>query len=353
MGVDRVYQLQFIRPLYRAAVTGDLEAARSIIARQGALVRYINENMETPLHVAVTSNSTWFVGYLVNMMNPEDLELRNKEGNTAFSLAAIAGNVGMAKIMVEKNPRLPTIPDHDDKMPLYLAAFHGKHDMVTYLYDQNRRMTGDGCWTNDRKDEILLKCIEADFFDVGLRMLNDHPELPQDNNLGDVLQTLAQKPEAFHCRSIQSSVKETVESYGIWCVFFFFINLLMEKPKNTIDDILKGHSLCGTYPYHVVFVATRMNNSNFLAELIREYPDVILMNNDDGQSIFHISVSHRYHDIFNLIYEIGTMKNIIATMKDQQGNNILHLAGMNPEKNPYGDFLAAPYKLQRELLWYK
>lgn len=100
----------------------------------------------------------------MNMMEVADLELHNRDGNTAFCLAAIAGNVAMAKIMVEKNPALPNIQGRDNMMPLYLAAFHGNYAMVTYLYHQPRKMMEDVYWTDDNRDEVLLKCIEAGFF---------------------------------------------------------------------------------------------------------------------------------------------------------------------------------------------
>ncbi|MFS7983133.1 putative ankyrin repeat-containing domain-containing protein [Helianthus anomalus] len=377
--------------LYRASITGDREAARRILGPNRDLVRWeLNENEETPLHVAVASHSTVFVRYLVNMMHPDELELRNKDGNTAFCLAAIAGNVEMARIMVGRHGQLPTILGRDYKTPLYLAAFHGKHDMVTYLYGlyiQNRGMPGPAIWTDDRIDEILLKCMEAGIFDVGRQILDDHAQLPQDNNLWDVLQILARKPNVFHVKNILPNIVEISLSYGIWSFYVLLYQLmrgvlalignlvmgrrafeesnaaltlnrllerLMDNSKNTIDNILKGPmSQMGTYPSHVLFIAAKMNNSKFLVELIREYPDVIYMKNDDGHSIFHISVSHRHLNIYNLINEIGPMKDLITTMTDHQGNNILHLVGMNPEKNPYEDSLAAPKKLKSELFWYK
>ncbi|MFS7983129.1 putative ankyrin repeat-containing domain-containing protein [Helianthus anomalus] len=324
------------------------------------------------------------------MMQPDELELRNKVGNTAFCLAAIVGNVEMARIMVGRHGQLPTILGRDDKTPLYLAAFHGKHDMVTYLYGlyiQNRGMPGSEIWTDDMIDEILLKCTEAGIFDVGRQILDDHAQLPQDNKLGDVLQILARKPYVFHVKNILPNPEEISLSYIFWVFYVYLYQLmrgvlafignlvmghrafeesnaarllnrllerLMDKPRNTIDNILKGPmSQMGTYSSHVLFIAAKMNNSKFLVELIREYPDVICMKNDDGHSIFHIAVSHRYLDIYNLINEIGSMKDLINTMTDQQGNNILHLVGINPEKNPYKDTLAAPYKLESELFWYK
>ncbi|KAI7752398.1 hypothetical protein M8C21_011151 [Ambrosia artemisiifolia] len=371
-GTRRDY-LDIIVPLYRASITGDCKAARVILDRHRHLVRYsITENKETPLHVAVASPSTKFVRYIVNMMEVADLELHNRDGNTAFCLAAIAGNVGMAKIMVEKNPALPNIRGRDNMMPLYLAAFHGKHDMVTYLYDQHGGMKEDAYWTNDNRDDVLLKCVEAGIFDVGLQILNDNKELPQDKNIWNVLHILAQNNMALHAGIIVPNMNMFLVRHTFVLSFIglleirvikesnatAFLRLLwkrtMEKPKDIIDDILKGPMThIGTYPSHVLFVAARMGNAKFLMELIREYPDLIWMRSDDGESIFHIAVAYRYLIIYKLLHEIGSMKDLITTMTDQQGNNILHLVGMYPEKNPYVDSLAAPFKLQSELLCHK
>ncbi|KAI3683993.1 hypothetical protein L1987_84512 [Smallanthus sonchifolius] len=195
-------------PLYRASIKGDWKAAKDILKGREYLVRYcITENKETPLHVAAAAgHSTKFVRKLLNMMTSADLELVNGDGNTSFCLAAISGNVGIAKIMVGMNPALPNICGSENKMPLYLASLHGNHDMVTFLY--HRRI--DVPWTDDDKDAVLLKCIQVGMFrmqglisykilisDVALRILEDYEELPQDNHVWDVLQALARKPEAF------------------------------------------------------------------------------------------------------------------------------------------------------------
>lgn len=126
----------------------------------------ITEKEETPLHVAAAAgHSTKFVRYLVDLMNDVDLELQNKDGYTAFCLAAISGNVDIAKIMAEKNQALQIIYASEKMMPLYNAAFHGNHDMVTYLYDQLMCDRTRSChWTNVSKNEVLLKCIQAEIF---------------------------------------------------------------------------------------------------------------------------------------------------------------------------------------------
>ena len=66
--------------------------------------------------------------------------------------------------------------------------------------------------------------------------------------------------------------------------------------------------------------------------------------------MFHILV-------LNLIYEIGEIKNLIATYKDKHdnNNNILHLAGnLAPLSQHQIVSGAAPQmQMQRELLWFK
>ncbi|KAI3667112.1 hypothetical protein L6452_42160 [Arctium lappa] len=97
---------------------------------------------------------------------------------------------------------------------------------------------------------------------------------------------------------------------------------------------------------------TKMGNSKFLVELIHGYPDISFMANDDDQSIFHIAVSHRHESIYNLLYEMGSMHDIVNVFKDKHDNNMLHLVGMKA-KNPLEDVSGAPFQMQRELLWFE
>ena len=96
-------------------------------------------------------------------MEKEDLELQNQNGQTALCLAAMAGNVKIAMILVKKNNALLDIPDSRGMMPLYMAALFGKHDMVKYLYHNSQKMTGD-FWTYHNRVCVLVKCVEANLF---------------------------------------------------------------------------------------------------------------------------------------------------------------------------------------------
>ncbi|XP_076917108.1 uncharacterized protein LOC143577047 [Bidens hawaiensis] len=302
--------------------------------------------MERPLHVAILSQHTEFVSYLVNMMCTDDLKLKNKDGNTAFCLAAIAGYVGMAKIMVEKHPILQIICGKENMTPLSLAAFHGKHEMVMFLYDLSDRMK-DESWTEHR-NEVLLKY-------VAIRILEDNEKLPQDNHVWDVLQVLAQNTGAFTNRAFTGLVTRPKESKGVQ-LLRLLLKRVAEKPTDTIDKILRGPMIMKdeteTYPSHILFIAAKMNKQ-FLVELIRELPDLIWQRNDDGQTIFHIAVAHRHHDVYKLLKNIGSMKDFIISIADNKGNNILHMVGNLPEKIAYDDSETTPYEVLCEYFWYK
>ncbi|GJV97257.1 retrovirus-related pol polyprotein from transposon TNT 1-94 [Tanacetum coccineum] len=163
-------------PLYEASLKCDWKAANYILdeIKEMELVRYsITENGETALHIAASVKGPKHVGQfvynLVHMMTKEDLELQNKNHNTALYLAAAAGNLEVVKILVRKNLALMLIPGggssdtHPSMIPLYAAALFGNHKVVKFLYDKSEGLRGDG-WTFKNRCSLLEKCIETDMF---------------------------------------------------------------------------------------------------------------------------------------------------------------------------------------------
>ncbi|KAK1432566.1 hypothetical protein QVD17_09463 [Tagetes erecta] len=108
-----------------------------------------------------------------------------------------------------------------------------------------------------------------------------------------------------------------------------------------------------TYSSRILFVAAEMGNTTFLVELIRLYPDLIWKVNDNNQTIFHIAVSYRHEGIYNLLYEIGSMKNLILPLKDDNDNNMLHLVGKTAKRKRLHDVSGVALQMQQEYLWFK
>nr|GEX38089.1 ankyrin repeat-containing domain, PGG domain protein [Tanacetum cinerariifolium] len=75
--------------------------------------------------------------------------------------------------------------------------------------------------------------------------------------------------------------------------------------------------------------------------------------NDYNQTIFHVAVTHRHEGIYNLLYEIGAMKDMVTPLEDNDSNNMLHLAAMRTRKKNIEDVSGAALQMQRELLWFK
>lgn len=107
------------------------------------------------------------------------------------------------------------------------------------------------------------------------------------------------------------------------------------------------------YPWRLLFVAAKLGKAEFLTTLIRSYPDLIWKVDENRYTIFHIAVTHRQEEIFKLIYEIGAIKDLIATYKDDDGNNMLHLAGKLAPLPRLACVSGATLQMQREILWFK
>ncbi|KAL7219497.1 hypothetical protein ACSBR2_012533 [Camellia fascicularis] len=126
-------------PLYQAALKGDWKAANGVIEILPTVIRSsITKGWETALHIAAAAKRIHFVEELVGLMNPEDLELQNSNGNTALCFAAAAGTVRIAEVMINKNEGLPMICGSQGMTPLYMAALLGHSDMVWYLYQKTK-----------------------------------------------------------------------------------------------------------------------------------------------------------------------------------------------------------------------
>ncbi|KAJ0558340.1 putative ankyrin repeat-containing domain superfamily [Helianthus annuus] len=110
-----------------------------------------------------------------------------------------------------------------------------------------------------------------------------------------------------------------------------------EKRTSMIDRIIKSE----------------FGNREFVVELIRLYPDLIWKVDDNNQSIFHVAVAHRHEGIYNLLYEIGSMKDLISPLRDRNDNNMLHLVGKCAKQKRLEDVSRVALKVQRELLWFK
>ena len=95
----------------------------------------ISDNEDTLLHVAVKAGSSDVICELVNLMQSDDFAIKNRNGNTAFFIAAAMGRVEHAELMFEKNEKLTSIRGEKEMLPIHIAALGGHERMVEFLYE--------------------------------------------------------------------------------------------------------------------------------------------------------------------------------------------------------------------------
>ncbi|XP_076881863.1 uncharacterized protein LOC143530123 [Bidens hawaiensis] len=302
-----------------------------------------------------------FVRQLVSKMSKEDLKLQNKNSNTALCLAAAGGNVSIAKILVKKNPGLVDICGSKNMLPLYIAALYRKYEMVSYLYEKSNMMDGGLVWTDQNHNWVLVKCVEADFFGnqlhslffMSLISLSTSYILLRLGTFEPYMITIDILEISFVVIHVEKESDAMKFLKDIW-------KHIMGLKKEQIDSIIRGPADEAIsqddqkkYSSRVLFIAAEMGNTNFIVELIRLYPDLIWKQNDNNQSISHVSISHRREGVYNLMREIGSIKDFITTQRDDNGNSMLHLAAKIAKPKRLQDISGVALQMQRELLWYK
>ena len=107
-------------------------------------------------------------------------------------------------------------------------------------------------------------------------------------------------------------------------------------------------------PSQVTFDATKAGNFHFVAELMRSYPDIMWEVDDKNRSIIHIAVLHRHSSIFNLIHEIGSIKDLIVTFEEKdEKNNMLHCAAKLAPPHQLKLISGAALQMTHEVLWFE
>ena len=145
--------------LYQAAKKYNSHKAKDILRENKETIgRSITEWRELVLHIAFASKNNAFIKEVVRILTDEDLEQRNRDGDTALCFAAKLGVVTIAEELVEKNNRLPLIRSSEGRTPLCIAVLLGRRHMASYLC----KVTSFEGLSPNEHTEILVATITYD-----------------------------------------------------------------------------------------------------------------------------------------------------------------------------------------------
>ncbi|WCJ18671.1 Ankyrin repeat family protein [Euphorbia peplus] len=330
--------------LYKAAINGNISEAIAIFSDHSEKIMTttrINQLGETALHIATAADRTEFVQKLVDVMSSEDLAVINNRGDTALVYAAISGHATTAKVMLKKNSALATIRDGENFLPIQAAAMHGHHRMVRHIYDYAKDQLVDDGYRID----VLIALIQSDEYDYAIEMVEEKPWLTaKANNNGETaLSTFARKPRVTPEKLMGKNIFQIdkLRTQG-----FELLKLVLQPVMSGVEENLKLIK-------EALFIAAKQGNWEFLAVLIHSDPGLAFEVDENRYTIFHIAVLHRHLKVFNLIQEINSTGSAIKLMKDNDGNNILHLAGKMPLEGVVQGVPGAALQLLSELLWFE
>ncbi|CAN1218447.1 Ankyrin repeat-containing protein NPR4 [Linum perenne] len=350
---------------------------------------------------------------LVNKISKSLLEEKDENGNTALHNAAAAGNRAAVEILMENNRSLLMERNIDEDSPLHVAAAFGHRETVSFLLSKisRRKESDDASSDTDSVDsecggvedphrlfdgesgaKLVHLLISADVYDVALDILKRYPSLAWENtseNWKTPMETLANKPDAFRsgtqfgisdvvfyhfiqapragqyekgadCQESSnwhSRPKDYVTAYRHHFLLKRLYNLkLMHTHAVELLRFLIEQALEFGGPQVLKVLksstqtAVRLGIVEFVEEILTNYPRAILDFDDKGHSLFHQAVLHRQLEVFELLAQRISFPPCGRFLKDEKGNNFLHLAA---EIRPADNVCGPAMHIQRELKWFK
>ncbi|XP_048326771.2 ankyrin repeat-containing protein ITN1-like [Ziziphus jujuba] len=344
--------------LYVAALKGDWKAAEKV---ENDINRVITEKGETTLHIAALARKEQFVRKLVSKLNKEDLEKNNKIGNNALCYAAASGNVEIAKLLVKAGNEKLVNPD-SGKKPLSMAATNEHGQMVRYLFHKTNSIQ---YWEEEEQAELFTTCIGMGLYDLAIDMLKSNPGLAKVRNKYDetALTVLARTPLTFVGNDESQSAGLLKSFLNLSCIklprfgksrqysqALDLVKMLCDYCLNNSDE---ENQSSATEVANLLFDAAEAGNVDILIKLMHFNPDLLWVKDTERGTIFHVAVENRHEDIFNLLFEFGAIKDLIAKHIPSNDNNLLHFAAKLPPQKKLNTVSGAALQMHRELLWYK
>ena len=140
-------------------------------------------------------------------------------------------------------------------------------------------------------------------------------------------------------------------------VKYLWEKILRHKSISEVIEIISE-------PYQALFDAAEVGNFEFLSELISAHPSLIWEVDNKNQSIIHTAVWFRHANIFNLIHEIESQKDLIVTSYVDlsnpspsepvtTNNTLLHLAAKLPPSRQLELVSGAAFQMCLEIKWFE
>ncbi|CAH1449311.1 unnamed protein product [Lactuca virosa] len=164
---------------------------------------------------------------------------------------------------------------------------------------------------------------------------------PHKDGLFTILYVLFFLVEVAPIKNIEKKNKEPQEAKEV-------LKLVCDKINKKKLEFPDAHTRYYAKPF---LEAARQNTYRVVGEILKRYPEAIRYTDKSGYDIIQLSVIHRSEKIYELIYHLGSARNVYKMIEDSSKNNMLHLVGRLAPWHKLKLRTGAALQLQRELQW--
>ncbi|KAL5583518.1 hypothetical protein UlMin_015960, partial [Ulmus minor] len=387
-----------VESFFSAVECGDWKNVELLLDSNHKLAKArIPSSQNTVLHLASLAGEVNIVKRLVDLMVPQDLEIKDKDGYTALAKASIKGNKRIAQYMVQKHKPLVSIPTGTKLLPVVIAMMYGNKEMARYLYFATplQDLTNNG---NINGATLLTYSIRRQFYNLSFDLIQKLSRLgvALDHNGQSALYQLAYTHSAFRSDSkltfwqkwlynlldpdtnnmrLSDQDEDVSQSnwgnagyQGIWqqissrllallgikriyemklvhrqsCVL---LDQICQHIKNDLDD----DEINGII--NALHEAAARGVVEFVVKVLRKFPEFRWLRDKEGSTIFMKAVQYRQADVFCLIHEFPSEETMVV-LEDICGENILHKLQYSPVEK-ISTVQGGLIKMQKELKWFE
>ncbi|XP_010452372.1 PREDICTED: uncharacterized protein LOC104734477 isoform X2 [Camelina sativa] len=349
-------------PLLKACACGKPEIVKELLRRmtpeQMLPKMSQNASYHTPLTVVAVSGNMEIAEALV-AKNPKLLEIPGINGQIPVVVAVENTQMEMARYLYTRTPVQVLLDDdgYHGSLLFLNAIFYKMLDIALDLFNMSRRLAV----TKHLQIEsipIIVLASKPDLFPGGCYLgpftrfiyswiqvkLPTLPEPSRSNK--DHQNTLMRKllkglskwtgiDEVYRLKVMHLQAKKLLRGISEET-----LALGLKERSETVDEAL--------------LFAVRYGNVDFLVEMIKNNSELLWSTRTSSSStLFLLAVEFRQEKVFSLLYGLDDRKYLLLADKDCDGNGVLHLAGFPSPPSKLSTVVGAPLQMQRELQWFK
>ncbi|XP_070673745.1 uncharacterized protein [Malus domestica] len=331
-----------------AAYKGIIEMAQCMVTKNQKLLSIPNAFNDLPIVQAYLLGHWHMARYLYSVTPLDDLMPdKGPQGASIISLCFSAKEFDVSWDLIQRCPKLAVTMNRRLLTPLEALASNPSflsgaelNFWQQWVYD---------CLYIQPPPRINHICVTV-----------QNEENPQANNGGSLFRSVGGLVERLVSHSEKQKeglVSKIVQILGIKRIYemkivqvnaLAFLKLICEEINKDFDMQQMNYPSVRS----AIFLAVRRGNVEFVTHMCKANPELLMIGDDRGRSLFHIAIECCQEKIYNLIYGIST-KDTITNFVDVYNNNMLHMAGLLSPSAQLNQIPGAALQMQRELQWYK